>query len=246
VPDLEKEQTTSTIFHPVKPRRAFEEISAEIKRLIFKGTLKPGDRLPSETELANQFGVGRQTIREALRLLDLSGFISMQKGCAGGPLVVDTILNSIGNSFLEAFQMKRITIEELTVTRTEIEKIVIDYVLRNAEEADIKALEENISEARRKLENNLPAFDTNVQFHKLLARASKNLVFLIVMESIVPVISDSRSQLGHRLEVSERCVVEHEVILDTVRRKDRMAIDLLEQHLVRVGEGLSQAMAITD
>lgn len=111
--------------------------------------------------------------------------------------------------------------------------------MRNVEEADIKALEENISEARRKLKNNLPAFDTNVQFHKLLARASKNLVFLIVMESIVAVIADFRSQLGHRLEVSERFVAEHEVILDAVGRKDRMAIDLLERHLVRVGEGLS-------
>ena len=104
-------QTTgdaSTLFRPIKLRRAFDEISGEIKRLIFKGILKPGDRLPSESELASHFGVGRQTIREALRLLELSGFISMQKGGAGGPLVVDTILNTISNSFLDAFQMGRI------------------------------------------------------------------------------------------------------------------------------------------
>lgn len=67
------------IFTPVKSKRTFEEVSSKIKNLIFDGTLKPGDRLPSESELAVQFGVGRQTLREALRILELSGFIFMRK-----------------------------------------------------------------------------------------------------------------------------------------------------------------------
>lgn len=95
--------------------------------------------------------------------------------------------------------------------------------------AEIKALEENISGANLKLQSNPPAFDANVQFHKVPAGASKNLVFLMVMESIVKVIADFRSQRGHHLEVSERFVAEHKVILDAVRRRGRMAIDLLEQ-----------------
>ena len=59
------------IFEPLRTKRAFEEISAEIKRLIFSDKLKPGDRLPSEIELAGQFGVSRHTIREALRGLEI-------------------------------------------------------------------------------------------------------------------------------------------------------------------------------
>ena len=65
------------IFTPLKGKRAFEEVSSQIKKLVFEGVLKPGDRLPSETELAVRFNVGRQTIREALRILELSGFITV-------------------------------------------------------------------------------------------------------------------------------------------------------------------------
>ncbi len=75
---------------PYKKRRAFEEIANNIKELISKGYLKPGDRLPPETEIARQFDVGRNTIREALRILELSGFVKIQMGGKGGPLIIDT------------------------------------------------------------------------------------------------------------------------------------------------------------
>jgi DNA-binding FadR family transcriptional regulator len=62
------------LFVPIKDLRTVNEISTKIKDLIFSGVLKPGDRLPSEVKLAQQLNVGRQTIREALRLLEISGF----------------------------------------------------------------------------------------------------------------------------------------------------------------------------
>jgi DNA-binding FadR family transcriptional regulator len=62
------------LFVPIKDLRTVNEISTKIKDLIFSGVLKPGDRLPSEVKLAQQLNVGRQTIREALRLLKISGF----------------------------------------------------------------------------------------------------------------------------------------------------------------------------
>ena len=235
---LEKRQTTQTIFRPLKPKRAFEEISAEIKRLIFKGTLKPGDRLPSETELANQFGVGRQTIREALRLLELSGFISMQKGGAGGPLIVDTVLNSIGNSFLDVFHMRGISVDELTSARLEIEKMVLRAAFAKAGEQDIRALRENVLSARKKMDRQGHAFEENILFHKLLTRASGNNVFIVVMESIMTVVGHFRSLLEIDLELSRKAVEEHELIVKALVKHDvDQALHVLERHLMDVGEG---------
>ena len=234
-------QTTgdaSTLFRPIKLRRAFDEISGEIKRLIFKGILKPGDRLPSESELASHFGVGRQTIREALRLLELSGFISMQKGGAGGPLVVDTILNTISNSFLDAFQMGRITIDELTAARLAIEKMVLESLFAHSlDEADIEALRENVAQAKRKIGADLEAFEENTQFHKLLARFCRNHLFVILMESIITVVAHFRSTLGVNLELSARAIAAHEQIIDAVAAGNRKkALAVLEAHLTEVGE----------
>ena len=238
VSDMQTTVSASTLFRPIKPRRAFDEISGEIKRLIFKGALKPGDRLPSESELASHFGVGRQTIREALRLLELSGFISMQKGGAGGPLVVDTILNTISNSFLDAFQMGRITIDELTAARLAIEKMVLESLFAHSPDgADIQALRENMSQARKKIEEGLQAFEENTQFHKLLARASKNHLFVILMESIMTVVAHFRSILGVDLELSAGSIAAHEQIVDALVKGNRKkALAVLEAHLTEIGE----------
>ncbi len=238
ITDLQPTGEAPTLFQRIKPKRAFDEISGEIKRLIFKGVLKPGDRLPSETELANQFGVGRQTIREALRLLELSGFISMQKGGVGGPLVVDTILNTISNSFLDAFQMGRITIDELTLARLAIERMVVESLLAHGlDEEDVQALRDNVSQARKKVAGNMHAYEENTQFHKLLARASKNHLFIILTESILTVVAHFRSILGADPKLTDKTIGAHERIIDALVKGNRKkALILLEAHLLEIGE----------
>jgi GntR family transcriptional repressor for pyruvate dehydrogenase complex len=226
---------TETLFNPIKTSRAFEAISTEIKELIFKGALKPGDRLPSETELAGRFGVGRQTIREALRLLELSGFISMQKGGSGGPLVVNTILNTIGNSFLDIFRMQSITIDEVTTARIQIEKVILANVIVHATDSDIELLRANIVEAQTKIARGIQAFEENIDFHKILAQASRNQVFVVVMEAIAAVVAHLRTLLGMDMELSSRAVSEHEELLEAIIRKENdKAMQILERHLLHV------------
>jgi len=128
-------------FNPIKKsKRAFEEVALIIKESIFSGTYKPGQKLPSEVELASQFGVSRHTVREALRTLELSGFLIIRTGVAGGPIVKDTILTTIGNLYLDAFQMEDITVEEFTAARLAIEKAVLNDAIDNANEEEIRLL----------------------------------------------------------------------------------------------------------
>jgi len=235
---LQEAGQAANVFQPIKQKRAFDEVSGEIKRLIFKGVLKPGDRLPSETDLASRFKVGRQTIREALRLLELSGFIRMQKGGVGGPVVVDTILNTISNSFLDAFQMGRITIDELTLARLAIEKMVLESLMENKpDQADIEALRENISQARARMDSGMQAYEENTQFHKLLARASKNHLFIILVESIMTVVAHFRSILDADPELTSRTINAHEQIIDALLKHNRKkALVVLETHLLGIGD----------
>jgi DNA-binding FadR family transcriptional regulator len=157
------EQTN--LFTPIESKRTFEEISSKVKALIFEGTLKAGDKLPSELELAKQFGVGRQSVREALRLLELSGFISVQKGYSGGPIVQDTILTRIRNLYLDAFRMEKITVAEFTTARSIIEKAILNEVIDKADESDIKRLQENLTRAQQLVANEELAPDENFDFH---------------------------------------------------------------------------------
>jgi len=245
-------ETQKNLFGPIKSERTFEKVSRKIKRLIFNGVLKPGDRLPSELDLAQQFGVSRQTIREALRILELSGFINIQKGGTGGPLIKDTVLHSLNGLFLDAFQLEKVTAEELTIARFEIEKTVLLHAIDYADESDIKALQQNIIKARMKLDSRIISTDENVEFHNLLARASKNHVFVMVVGAIMAVVRDLTSRLisgvegaedhiGDHEEIlkSKNAVIDHEAILNAVIIKNRQeAIHLMERHLKELGDRL--------
>jgi GntR family transcriptional repressor for pyruvate dehydrogenase complex len=246
-----------TVFTPIKSPRTFEEVSNQIKKLIFDGVFKPGDKLPSEIEIAQQFHVGRQSIREALRILELSGFITIQKGGGGGAIIKDTISSTISELFLDAFQLEKITIDELTIARFEIEKIVLKYAIENANELDIEALQENIRETREKIENNILAVDENIRFHKLLAKASKNHLFVIVVEAVTTAIrhfmsglgpdsesSDSKKWYSENMMNSKNTIAYHEDILNAViEKKLDLAIDILENHLLEI-KGRLQPLAL--
>ena len=106
----------------------------------------------------------------------------MQKGGSGGPLVVNTILNTIGNSFLDIFRMQRITIDEVTTARIQIEKVIVANVIAHATDSDIKLLRANITAAQSKISRGIQAFEENIDFHKILAQASMKQFFAVVME----------------------------------------------------------------
>ncbi|WP_198161318.1 FadR/GntR family transcriptional regulator, partial [Variovorax sp. WDL1] len=75
--------TPQLSFQEVKTRRVFEEICAQIRKRLASGVLKPGDKLPAERDLAVEFKVSRPAVREALRTLEISGVVSLQKGVKG-------------------------------------------------------------------------------------------------------------------------------------------------------------------
>ncbi|MGA9925356.1 MAG: GntR family transcriptional regulator, partial [Isosphaeraceae bacterium] len=81
-------KTPSPIFEPIKPTRAHEAVLAQLQRKILKGELAPGDRLPSEREMMETFGVSRPTVREALRVAESLGLVAVRHGDPGGPQVL--------------------------------------------------------------------------------------------------------------------------------------------------------------
>ena len=179
-------------------------------------------RLPTENEIARQFNVGRQTVREALRLLELSGFITIERGGRGGPVVTNNTLTSLSNSLTFAIEMNDITIEDLTKARLEIEKIVIHYAVRNAAESDIEALKANIASGQDKIAQGLIAKTENINFHVLPSRCSKNNVFVVAVASIMTVMAGFLNQIPQSLLASELTLKEHEKILEAVILKDEV------------------------
>ena len=221
------------LIEPIRNRRTFEEVSDKLKELIFDGTLKQGQQLPSEHALAKLFKVGRQSVREALRILELSGFIKVRAGVKGGAVIEGTMLSKMTGLFLDAFKFHKVSLEDCMTARKAIEVSVLDSVIRNADESDIKSLRENIMMAKKNLQSNNSAYEENVDFHRILARASKNFTFCIVMESIMAVFADFKSRAVAVSPEQSRIIIEdHEALVNAIVAKEKkLAVHLLGKDL---------------
>lgn len=219
-------------FPRMKRDRVFEQVSDEIKKQIYKGALKPGDKLAPENELARNFNVSRQTIREAMRILELSGFITIKRGVNGGPVIQNTISSRVSESLSEAIQMGPATLEDLIMAWLEIEKVILVQVIKKADEQNIQSLRDNIAKAKAMLKKGTPVFQEVIEFHKNIAKSSKNHIFEIVLNSIMAVYADFLSRLEPELEAAKEVISVHENILRAiVEKKEQQAITFLEQHL---------------
>jgi GntR family transcriptional repressor for pyruvate dehydrogenase complex len=231
---------------PVRIEKTFLSVANEIKRLIFSGTLRPGDRLPSELELAERLGVSRSSVREALRVLELSGFLKVQRGGAGGRIIVDNIAASIGSSLMDAAQLSNITTEELTAARVDIETAIVRHAVDRADEDDLLSLKKNIEKSYENMRTGRWAADDNIEFHKLIAKASKNQVLSILLEALMLILTGSMTYLRllPSAEKSLEFTAAHEGILAAiVARNAELASQRMEDHLKAVSDRLQEPLS---
>ncbi len=185
-------------FNAITPQRAFEEIADQIRALVAKGQLRPGDRLPPERELASAFQVSRNTLREALRALELAGMIESRKGAAGGAFVRPGSPQVVVGGMRDLYHLGAITPEHLTEARIWLSEMVVRVFCQRATEADFAALEANV-EAMRAADG-AGDFDErqrlNREFHLILARATRNPIVAITMEGVMAVLGQFIAQIG--------------------------------------------------
>ena len=185
-------------FIAITPHRAFEEIADQIRGMVAAGRLRPGDRLPPERELAATFRVSRNTLREALRALELAGMIESRKGATGGAFVRSGNPQVVVGGMRDLYHLGAITPEHLTEARIWLSEMVVRVVCERATEADFDALQANIDAMARA--DAAGDFDErqrlNRDFHLILARATRNPIVAITMEGVMAVLGQFIAQIG--------------------------------------------------
>src|SRR5512140_3282924 len=136
------------MFIPVRPARASHDIVLQIKNQIFTGRIPAGNRLPSENELCEQFGVSRTTVRDALRVLESQGLVEIKVGAGGGAFVSEPRHETVSESLSNMLKMNSMNIEELAEARMVIETAIAALAAKRATAKDIAAIEEAIADAR--------------------------------------------------------------------------------------------------
>ena len=169
----------SIFFEPVETKRASEAIYEQIKERIISGDLKPGDRLPSERNMMELFRRSRPTIREALRMLERSGYIRTIPG-SNGAVITSPNEKNMEESIEDALQIGQISLEEMREYRCVSEGATAQWAAERATDDEIKALEECLAKMAEIIEDHDKFIDMDAQFHALLASAAKNRVSVMM------------------------------------------------------------------
>jgi DNA-binding FadR family transcriptional regulator len=185
-------------FHRIRSSRAFDEIAGQIREELAEGRLRVGQRLPSERAMSEQFGVSRNTLREALRSLEHAGLIQLYKGAHGGAFITEGGGQAITSGLMDMYHLGSVQPAELTEARIWLESIIVRQACRRATKADIEALNRNIEETRAAATagNFALRAEKNVEFHRLLAQMTRNPIMVIVMNGVLDVLRHFISKIG--------------------------------------------------
>jgi DNA-binding FadR family transcriptional regulator len=195
---MTERDSSESVYEPVRTPRVFEEITAQLRRRVIHGHLRPGDRLPSERDLAVKLGVSRNTVREALRVLEMAGVLRLQKGSLGGAFVVAPKGETMATALQDMFQLGSVTPAQLTEARLALEEVVIRVACERLTEADLDALERNVEASLQasRAGDYVARSRINLEFHNILARGTGNPVFVAVMGGLIAVMQHFVDTLG--------------------------------------------------
>lgn len=202
----------------IKDKELSEIISVKVQDIIIKDGMKPGDKMPSESDLVELFGVSRSTIREAMKLLKAENVIEIQRG--RGTFVSEHTgirKDPLGLNFTDQFRL----LENLLEARLIIEPQIAFYAAQRATEANLEVLEETINRMQRviKTQKN-DNTDLDTEFHTAIAKSSQN----DVLHRVVPIINDSimkgYDETVNNKESFQRAMKSHINIYNAIKEKD--------------------------
>lgn len=231
----------ANIFKPVQSDRISNVVVDQIKEAVFQKKLKPGDKLPSERQLMDQFKTSRVTIREALRTLEQFGILEIRRGMEGGAFIRDPNTKFINNFLQDMFSMGKIKISNFTEARMAIEPFSVKLATERITEDSLRKVRQNIQEARECLnkKNKNDARLLDLEFHRLIAQASQNPVIFFMIDSIMDIMENNISSIPLSVKPVERTNQYHEEIYGAVRDRDvRRAQDLMLKHIQEIHDAL--------
>ncbi|MBN1190469.1 MAG: FadR family transcriptional regulator [Dehalococcoidales bacterium] len=191
-------------FESLKIRRATDIIENRISNMIIKGTVKPCEKLPTEKELSDQFDVSIVTIREALRGLEVAGLIEKKRGRGGGIYVTQINNDSVKLALNNYLKRRKFSAHHLAEVRLTVEPPIIRMIASIITPEELQVLEENISFCENKMEKTPPSFpfkeyfsvgEKNIEFHRLIAQATHNPVFVLTMDYVMDFIFDFKKSI---------------------------------------------------
>jgi len=217
-------------FKPIDKTSLSEEISRQIMSLVSTGDLMPGQKLPSERELCTKFGVGRSSLREALRCLTIVGVLETRVG--EGTFLALNRDKFIGTVLGWRVATERKNVENLMRVRLALESETAANAALHSTEQSIAELEGTLDRMKTFLADRPGFAAADAAFHLAIAKASENELIFDLLTLIRSQLEQGLLKVGAWPGGPETALIEHRRILDAIRSRDpEAAVTAMRDHL---------------
>lgn len=213
-------------------QRAHEYVARRIREGILDGTHSPGERLPVERDLSEQFGVSRSAVRQALLVLEQQGLIKVRSGNGGGPFVCTGSLEAAIVAFENLLVTDATAVDEFARAKLAIEPAIAAVAAETIDEGYLDQLRDNVERSRRVLEAGQSVTELAIEFHSILIRSTGNRYLTVILELLGRTLERLPNSPGRENVDRHRVVREHQQLIEALERHDAERVrELTTEHL---------------
>jgi len=229
--------TENVAFKPIEMTRTSVAVYDQIKEMILDGTLKPGDKLPSERTMVDMFQKSRPPIREALRMLENDGLVQVVPG--GRATVTMPDASSLRKPFENLVTMQSIPFEDLIEIRRLVEISVVGWAALRRSETDLESMAACINQAKEILDSDAERFfSEDVNFHSIVCTASGNKLAPIIGQTLHNLVDEvlltgfyKRNSVKQKEMCEEIVDMHYQIYKDIEAKNPEQARKDMETHL---------------
>lgn len=228
---------SGSLFSPLGEKSLYHRVVDRIRIAIFRGDIKPGDQLPSEPELARQLEVGRSAVREAIRILESAGLLTVRRGHGGGTFVQERDVATLVPVFADILRLALVEVSELTRTRILLESVVMQEAGVRIKPQHIAALHQNVDQATEYYRQGEVALRlaANLEFHMMLARIAASPVLELNVGAVLKLLSYYLETIQATSEMVDGTLAGHRQLVEHLAfGQVREAVELNREHIQTV------------
>lgn len=225
-------------FKPIKTDRIYEKVLDQLKGAILTSRFKPGEKLPSERELCDEFQVSRGVIREAIRALELRGFVLIRQGPAGGAYVTDLGFNQVGNAFLDLFKTNKLSMKDIAQVRMHVEPEVARLAAKHFDPSQMDMLLNLEKEEHVDYVSYEDRIDRLTRVHKALAKICGNPFFEAIVRSMLLLTAEVVLKVASNHDLLHGPGEHLRVIQAVISRNEEEAAREMAEHLRQFSQNL--------
>lgn len=230
------------VFRPVSTPPTSTMIVDQIRTLIRRGELRPGDRLPNQREMCRSFGVSPITLREALRVLGASGLVDSRLGAKGGAVVTSPSPEHIGDGLVDLILLSPMAAAQVVDMRVLVELGALALAVERATRADIDALCALVDDGHAAMRGGGYTPEMSAAFHTRLVESAHVPVMATLFPNLHPPVSVSPQPAVVDEPTAARVDNhEHRLLVEAIELRDLpSAVQVMVRHLARAGERSAQ------